>query len=89
MATVKQPEKRPRGRPAVVKPVREVRIGLTEALDVRFQRYREFFQARSPGIIPSDSGLGRDLLIMGLDAFEKANLPQTELPLEASTKKSK
>jgi hypothetical protein len=89
MTSPKKPEKRPRGRPAVVRPVREMRIGLTEALDVRFQRYRAFFEARSPGVIASDSGLGRNLLIMGLDAFEKANPPQTELPLEASTTKSK
>jgi hypothetical protein len=83
-------KKRPRGRPATIKAVRDIRVSLSQDQDERFLRYRAHVEAQTPGFIPSDSALGRAIFLMGLDAWERQYPQQASLPLtmESTTKKS-
>jgi hypothetical protein len=87
--TVSEQKKRPRGRPATIKAVRDIRVSLSQEQDERFQRYRAHVETQTPGFIPSDSALGRAIFLMGLDAWERQYPQQANLPLtESTTKKS-
>lgn len=88
MPTKKTPLKRKRGRPAVVKPVRDLRVGLNEDTEERFLRYRDFMEAQTPGLVPSDSALARALFQLGLAAWEREHPQTTITAQELTTTKS-